>query len=118
MLTSFYSSGLRRGFANADELQGCYPVDLGVTHIFHLPQRYGLLKFRVAVTNVFDQSYQLRNGTGIGVFAPQFGPRRISISCHDQIITKSVPGNFWINSSWSARPNNRRVLLPGRPITT
>jgi hypothetical protein len=25
---------------------------------------------------VFDTVYELRNGTGIGVFAPQFGPRR------------------------------------------
>jgi outer membrane receptor protein involved in Fe transport len=34
------------------------------------------VKVRFDVTNVFDQSYQLRNGTGIGVFAPQFEPRR------------------------------------------
>jgi outer membrane receptor protein involved in Fe transport len=28
------------------------------------------------VVNVLDTIYELRNGTGIGVFAPQFGPRR------------------------------------------
>jgi outer membrane receptor protein involved in Fe transport len=71
-----YGSGLRSGFANTDELPGYYPLNLGVTHIFHLPQKYGRLQFRFDVTNLFDQSYQLRNGTGIGVFAPQFGPRR------------------------------------------
>jgi outer membrane receptor protein involved in Fe transport len=71
-----YGSGLRSGFANTDELPGYYPVNLGLTHAFHLPAKYGLLKFRFDVTNLFDQSYQLRNGTGIGVFAPQFGPRR------------------------------------------
>jgi outer membrane receptor protein involved in Fe transport len=71
-----YSSGLRSGFANTDELPGYYPFNLGFTHLFHLPAKYGSLKFRFDVTNVFDQSYQLRNGTGIGVFAPQFGPRR------------------------------------------
>ena len=71
-----YGSGLRSGFANTDELPGYYPLNLGFTHIFHLPQKYGLLKFRFDVTNIFDQSYQLRNGTGIGVFAPQYGPRR------------------------------------------
>ena len=71
-----YGSGLRSGFANTDELPGYYPLNLGFTHIFHLPEKYGLLKFRFDVTNLFDQSYQLRNGTGIGVFAPQFGPRR------------------------------------------
>jgi hypothetical protein len=71
-----YGSGLRSGFANTDELPGYYPFNLGFTHLFHLPAKYGSLKFRFDVTNVFDQSYQLRNGTGIGVFAPQFGPRR------------------------------------------
>jgi outer membrane receptor protein involved in Fe transport len=71
-----YGSGLRTGFANTDELPGYYPLNLGFTHIFHLPEKYGSLKFRFDVTNVFDQSYQLRSGTGIGVFAPQFGPRR------------------------------------------
>jgi outer membrane receptor protein involved in Fe transport len=71
-----YGSGLRSGFGNTDELPGYYPLNLGITHIFHLPEKYGLLKLRFDVTNLFDQSYQLRNGTGIGVFAPQFGPRR------------------------------------------
>ena len=71
-----YGSGLRQGFANTDELPGYYPLNLGFTHLFHLPEKYGSLEFRFDVTNVFDQSYQLRSGTGIGVFAPQFGPRR------------------------------------------
>jgi len=71
-----YGSGLRSGFDNTDELPGYYPLNLGFTQIFHLPEKYGLLKFRFDVTNVFDQSYQLRSGTGIGVFAPQYGPRR------------------------------------------
>jgi outer membrane receptor protein involved in Fe transport len=31
---------------------------------------------RFDVINVFDTTYEIRNGTGIGVFAPQFGPRR------------------------------------------
>jgi outer membrane receptor protein involved in Fe transport len=71
-----YGSGLRSGFVNTDEQPGYYPVNLGFTHEFHLPEKYGRLRVRFDVTNVFDQSYQLRNGTGIGVFAPQFGPRR------------------------------------------
>jgi outer membrane receptor protein involved in Fe transport len=31
---------------------------------------------RFDVVNILDQVYELRDGTGIGVFAPQFGPRR------------------------------------------
>jgi outer membrane receptor protein involved in Fe transport len=31
---------------------------------------------RFDVINAFDQKYEIRNGTGVGVGAPQFGPRR------------------------------------------
>ena len=31
---------------------------------------------RFDVVNLLDTIYELRNGNGIGVFAPQFGPRR------------------------------------------
>ena len=31
---------------------------------------------RFDVVNVFDTIYQIRNGSGIGVFASQYGPRR------------------------------------------
>jgi outer membrane receptor protein involved in Fe transport len=31
---------------------------------------------RFDVVNLLDTVYPIRNGTGIGVFAPQFGPRR------------------------------------------
>jgi hypothetical protein len=31
---------------------------------------------RFDVVNVADTVYQIRNGTGVGVFAPQYGPRR------------------------------------------
>ena len=34
------------------------------------------IKVRFDVVNVFDEVYELRSGTGVGVFAPQFGPRR------------------------------------------
>ena len=31
---------------------------------------------RFDVVNLLDDVYAIRNGSGIGVFAPQFGPRR------------------------------------------
>jgi hypothetical protein len=34
------------------------------------------MELRAAVVNLNDRTYQIRNGTGIGVFAAQFGPRR------------------------------------------
>jgi outer membrane receptor protein involved in Fe transport len=43
-------------------------------HDFHLGS--GQLTVRFDVVNVFDKVYQIRSGTGIGVFAPQYGMRR------------------------------------------
>jgi outer membrane receptor protein involved in Fe transport len=34
------------------------------------------LTVRFDVVNLFDKIYELRDGSGIGVFAPQFGQRR------------------------------------------
>jgi hypothetical protein len=34
------------------------------------------LKIRMDVMSLFDKIYELRDGSGIGVFAPQFGQRR------------------------------------------
>jgi hypothetical protein len=31
---------------------------------------------RVSLLNVLDRSFELRDGSGIGVGAPQYGPRR------------------------------------------
>jgi hypothetical protein len=36
----------------------------------------GKITRRLTTVNVFDKSYELRDGTGVGVGAPQFGPRR------------------------------------------
>jgi outer membrane receptor protein involved in Fe transport len=48
---------------------------LGVSHAF---DRQGIpgLSARLDVINAFDQKYEIRNGTGVGVGAPQFGARR------------------------------------------
>lgn len=72
-----YGSGLRAGFANLIQEPQYYPVNVGYEHIF----RGGFwgknnVRFRLDVINIFDQSYQLRNGTGLGVNAPQYGQRR------------------------------------------
>lgn len=47
---------------------------MGLTHIYAIPGAG--LTARVDVINVFDKEYQIRNGTGVGVGAPQYGPRR------------------------------------------
>ena len=50
-------------------------VNLGANHVFHLDGA-GTLTARFDVINVLDKRYEIRNGTGVGVGAPQFGPRR------------------------------------------
>jgi hypothetical protein len=70
-----YGSGLRRGFANTQHLPAYDPVNLGAQHTFKLGGRRELIA-RLDVVNVFDEIYELRDGSGIGVGAPQFGQRR------------------------------------------
>jgi hypothetical protein len=70
-----YGSGLRSGFANTDHLPFYSQVDAAVEHTFKLGIA-GPVDGRFSVVNVFDQVYEIRDGSGIGVFAPQYGPRR------------------------------------------
>jgi outer membrane receptor protein involved in Fe transport len=70
-----YGSGLRRGFANSEHLPSYTNVNLGLLQTFDFPG-VGKLDARLAIVNVFDKTYELRDGSGIGVGAPQFGPRR------------------------------------------
>ncbi|HTY54442.1 MAG TPA: TonB-dependent receptor [Candidatus Binataceae bacterium] len=72
---SIWGSGYRRGFANSGELPPSLQVNAAVVRSIALP-RLGEAQVRVAVVNLFDHSYQIRNGTGIGVFSPQYAPRR------------------------------------------
>ncbi len=71
-----YGSGLRSGFANTDHVPAYTQVNLGVSHEFTSAAGGKPFTLRFDVVNVFDKIYELRDGTGIGVFAPQFGPRR------------------------------------------
>ena len=60
---------------NGEHLPYYTQVNTGITHVFDLPGA-GTLTARFDVINIFDQVYEIRNGTGVGVGAPQFGPRR------------------------------------------
>lgn len=71
-----YGSGLRSGFVNMDHTPEYYPLNVGYQHIFHTGDPRDVVKLRFDVINVADQVYKLRDGSGIGVGAPQFGQRR------------------------------------------
>ena len=72
---AIYSSGLRRGFANSEHLPGSLQINASAARTFEFAA-LGKFEARLAVLNLFDRTYQLRDGSGIGVGAPQFGPRR------------------------------------------
>lgn len=68
-------SGLRRGFANTDRLPWYMQLDFGVVE--HLNEPYiGKVDARLALVNAIGRTYELRDGSGIGVGAPQYGPQR------------------------------------------
>ena len=95
-LDALFASGLREDLAapngvvladgettynipNGAHLPYYRQVNTGVSHTFK-NWGWGSAKnaptIRFDVTNLFDTAYQIRNGTGIGVGAPQWGPRR------------------------------------------
>ncbi len=75
-LDVLYCSGLRRGFANLYKLPAYYPLDVGVERTMAVAATGLAVKVRLDLLNVLDQVYQLRDGTGIGIAASQYGPRR------------------------------------------
>lgn len=75
-VSMIYGSGLRSGFANTDHLPGYTQVNFGVSHDFNIVAPNKPTTLRFDVVNAFDTIYQIRDGSGIGVFAPQYGPRR------------------------------------------
>jgi hypothetical protein len=70
-----YGSGLRTGDANIGSEAPYAQFNAGLSHEFAMPDGMPLT-MRFDVVNLFDTIYQIRSGTGIGVFAPQYGPRR------------------------------------------
>ena len=88
--TMIYGSGLRTdggpvvapdgtiiATPNGGHVPAYTQVNLGLSHEFKDtgwdPKPFTI---RFDVVNVFDTVYEIRDGAGIGVFAPQFGPRR------------------------------------------
>jgi outer membrane receptor protein involved in Fe transport len=60
---------------NGAHLPSYTQVNLGLSHAFQLPGT-GPVTVRFDVINVADKVYQIRNSSGVGVFASQYGPRR------------------------------------------
>jgi outer membrane receptor protein involved in Fe transport len=75
-----FGSGLRAdgadGVPNGSHVPAYTQVNLGVSHDFNIVSPTKPTTLRFDVVNLFDNIYEIRDGSGIGVFAPQFGPRR------------------------------------------
>lgn len=72
---ALFGSGLRRNFANTDHLPAYTTVNVSAAHTFD-QTLIGKITGRLSVINLFDRVYEIRDGSGIGVGAPQFGQRR------------------------------------------
>ena len=74
-----YGSGLRKtpagGAPNSAAVPRYTTVNTAFTHDWK-KTTVGDVQARIAVINLFDKSYLLRDGTGINVGAPQYGARR------------------------------------------
>jgi outer membrane receptor protein involved in Fe transport len=73
---AIYGSGLRNGDANISTVPAYTQVNVGIKREFLLPNDPKPMTVRFDIVNLFDEIYEIRDGSGIGVFAPQFGPRR------------------------------------------
>jgi outer membrane receptor protein involved in Fe transport len=74
-----FGSGLRRtpesGVPNGAALPDYTVLNATFTHTFKTSPE-GSVEVRLALLNLFDEVYLLRDGTGVGVGAPQYGLRR------------------------------------------
>lgn len=71
-----YGDSLRNGFVNSDYLPAYTTVNLALAKSFDANSALGKFDARVSVLNLFNSGYKLRDGSGIGVGAPQYGQRR------------------------------------------
>jgi outer membrane receptor protein involved in Fe transport len=71
-----YGSGLPSGFANSSFNEPYVTANLGIARELQTSPNAKPLTVRFDVVNLFDKIYEIRDGSGIGVFAPQFGQRR------------------------------------------
>jgi outer membrane receptor protein involved in Fe transport len=78
-----YGTGLREdvqppgsvNIPNGGHVPAYTQVNVGVVQDFGIFHVDGL-SARFDVINLFDEKYEIRSGSGVGVFAPQWGPRR------------------------------------------
>src|SRR5947208_2326507 len=74
-IDGLYGNGLRRGFANTQKNHPYGTFNVSLSRRIQITEKTAV-KIRFDVVNILDTIYELRDGSGIGVGAPQFGQRR------------------------------------------
>ena len=74
-IDALYGNGLRKGFANTQKLPPYETFNLSLQRRIKISEKTSVV-VRFDVVNLLDKIYELRDGSGIGVGAPQFGQRR------------------------------------------
>jgi outer membrane receptor protein involved in Fe transport len=74
-IDGLYGNGLRRGFANTLKNHPYETFNVSLQRHIKITEKTSLM-VRFDVVNILDTIYELRDGSGIGVGAPQFGQRR------------------------------------------
>ena len=74
-IDGLYGNGLRRGFANTEKNHPYETFNVSLSRRIKITAKTAL-NIRFDVVNILDKIYELRDGSGIGVGAPQFGQRR------------------------------------------
>src|SRR6267143_1074014 len=70
-----YGNGLRHAFVNSRKLPAYETVNVSLQRRIKVTEKTSVV-LRFDVVNLLDKIYELRDGSGIGVGAPQFGQRR------------------------------------------
>jgi outer membrane receptor protein involved in Fe transport len=72
-----FGSGLRQDgdVPNGRSLPYYFQLNVNVSHDFNFDS-VGKVHTQLALINALDRSYRMRSGTGVGVGAPQYAPRR------------------------------------------
>ena len=72
-----YGNGLRAGFANLEKLPSYWTFNAGIEYVWPLHNSViKELRFRFDCLNLFNETAEIRNGTGIGIAAAAYGPCR------------------------------------------
>ena len=91
-----YGSGLRQdsasGVPNGSSVPPYVQVNFGVSHRFN-DAPGGPIELSLNLINGFDQIYEIRSGSGVGVFAAQYGPRQTVFAGRAEVLLSGTIRN-------------------------